>query len=185
MLPKRILSFVLYTGTNARRVIQVSSRLRDKSVAVEEEAAAKEAKLHQELQQHHAACLATLKSTVSASEAEITGLASESSSIGAEVERNLGATAAKEESAGVALTRLTLRTQRPNRERVHDAAQTALQSELAQMTFATSELKKSTARMCANKASVESTKAACEADLSCKKQFLELEEMCSTVSIFS
>jgi len=169
--------------TNAKRVIAVASRLRAKSIELEKDAAAKEAKIHAELQQAHAACLALLKSTITASEAEIAGLATEIGAIDTEVQSNLAAAAAKEESAGVALSRLTLRTQRPNRELVLDGAQLALQSELAQMTFAASELNKSTARMQSSMASVDATKLACEADLANKKSFLELEQMCSTVSI--
>jgi hypothetical protein len=124
----------------ARQVIAVSARLRIKAAQVEAECSRKEVAAKRELLRVHALSVGRLRATVAESELQIAQLNSALEELGHVKASTEAAMADKEDACAVTTDRLNTRNQRPDRERVHDQAQMALQNELRSLTSAAHEL---------------------------------------------
>lgn len=124
----------------ARQVVAVSARLRGKAAQVVVECARTEAAAKKELLRVHALSINRLRATVAESQQQIAQLDDALAELGRIKASAEAAMAEKEDACAVTTDRLNTRNQRPDRERVHDQAQMALQNELRSLTSAAHEL---------------------------------------------
>lgn len=124
----------------ARQVVAVSVRLRSKSAQVEAECLRKEIAAKKELLRVHTLSVNRLRATVAESRHHIAQLDDALAELGSLKVSTEAAMADKEDACTVTTDRLNTRNLRPDRERVHDQAQVALQNELRVLTSAAHEL---------------------------------------------
>ena len=122
------------------QIVAVSVRLRVKAAQVEAECARKEAASKANLIYQHENSLKRLYATIQVSEQEIAKLDDEAQALRERQQSTEASLSDKEQAVAVATERLHTRNQRPDRERVHDGAQIALQNELRVLSNAAHEL---------------------------------------------
>merc|ERR1711871_637041 len=141
----------------ARKVVQVSKRLRDTSRELIAKREAAELEVYVDRVRDHANSIAAIKQVIAQTEEQIRACEAEMGQLDSQVAANKESFAQKQASIGVAIDRLTLRATRPARELVHDPAQRALSNELAELKAASRLIEGSAGKLSIDKSKLGGT----------------------------
>jgi len=159
----------------ARKVIQVAARLRDKSAQLQLDRQAEEASVYSDLVAHWHESIAAIKEVMARTEAQIGDCKSEVGALGALVSSVESSFNGKQESIGVAAERLSWRSTRPMRELVQDPAQRALANELANLKVSSRTLQGSAYMLNLNQQNLAKTIDSLEEAMALKQSSLDIE----------
>ena len=159
----------------ARKVVQVSKRLRDTSLTLIAKREAAEMEVYHDLVRDYAKSIAAIKQVIGATQAQIAACQAEMGRVQEQFEACEAGHAAKQTALGVATERLTLRATRPARELVQDPAQRALHNELAELKLASRLIEGSAGKLQQDKGKLGGTVGVLQETVELKTHFLEIE----------
>lgn len=159
----------------ARKVVQVSKRLRDTSRELIAKREAAELEVYVDLVRDHANSIAAIKQVIAQTEEQIRACEAEMGQLDSQVAANKESFAQKQASIGVAIDRLTLRATRPARELVQDPAQRALSNELAELKAASRLIEGSAGKLSIDKSKLGGTVDVLKETVELKTHFLDIE----------
>ena len=159
----------------ARKVMQVSKRLRDTSYTLVEKREAAELEVYGDLTRDYANSIAAIKQVIGATEEQIAACSAEMGQIDDQFAACEAGFAAKQSALGVANDRLSMRATRPARELVQDPAQRALGNELAQLKLASRLIEGNAGKLANDKGKLGSTVGVLIETVELKKHFLDIE----------
>jgi len=159
----------------ARKVVQVSKRLRDTSTALIAKRQAAELEVYTDLVRDYANSIAAIKQVLAQTEGQIAACESEMGQNDKQVGEAEKSFMEKQQSLAVVNDRLGLRATRPARELVQDPAQRALGNELAELKAASRLIEGNAMKLQQDKAKLANTVGVLKETVELKKHFLDIE----------
>jgi len=160
----------------ARKIMQVSQRLREKSAQLLLDRQAEEAACFADLFATWQETMARIAEVMARTEGEIHAVKGESSAIDGQVDAVGASYGLKQQGLGVVTDRLATRATRPMRELVQDPAQRALANELATLKVHSRTLAASATRLTQDKDSLAKMLADLEETMALKQSSLDIEK---------
>jgi len=159
----------------ARKVMQVAARLRDKSAQLLLDRQAEEAAVFADLYATWQETMARIAEVMARTEREIDGVKAESSAIDGQMASVGASHDLKQRGLGVVVDRLATRATRPMRELIQDPAQRALANELANLKVHSRTLLASANKLGQDQGNLAKTLDELEETMALKQNSLEIE----------